>query len=67
MTQYLSAIPAYGRDYKNKKDLLADWAAGKDFLIQSFNGTGYVNKDDKPSDVTLNVRYDRLRKVCVIK
>lgn len=29
--QTLSLFPAYGRDYKNKKDLLADWNAGKDF------------------------------------
>ena len=27
----LTARPAYGRDYKSKKAILADWQDGKDF------------------------------------
>lgn len=64
---YLSAIPAYGRDYKSAKAVLADWVAGKDFLIQDFQHSGYVNINDLPTGTTLNVRYNRLTKVCVIR
>jgi hypothetical protein len=64
---YLSAVPAYGRDYRSKAALMADWNAGKDFLIQDMQASGYVNKDDKPADVILNVRYSNLTKVCQIK
>jgi hypothetical protein len=67
MTQYLSAVPAYGRDYKSKKAVMEDWNAGKDFLIQDMRESGYVNKDDKPAGVTLNIRYKNLTQVCVVK
>lgn len=67
MTRYLSAVPAYGRDYKSKKEVLADWEAGKDFLIQDFQESGYINKADKPAGVTLNIRYKKLTQICVIK
>ena len=29
--------PAYGRDYKNKAMVLADWQSNKDFIICNFN------------------------------
>ncbi len=44
--RYISAVPAYGRDYKTKADVLADWEAGKDFLIQDMFESGYINKAD---------------------
>jgi hypothetical protein len=65
--QYVSAVPAYGRDYKSAKAVREDWAAGKDFLIQDMQRSGYVNKDDKPADMQLNVRFANLTKVVVIK
>ena len=64
---YLSAVPAYGRDYKSKREVLADWDAGKDFLIQDMRVSGYINKDDKPANVILNIRYKRLTQICVVK
>lgn len=64
---YLSAVPAYGRDYKSKAEVKAAWEAGKDFEIQSFNQGGYVNKDDAPRGATINIRYKRLTQVCPIK
>jgi hypothetical protein len=67
MTTYLSAVPAYGRDYKSARAVREDWAAGKDFRVEDLRSGGYVNKDDKPADVTLNVRYSRLTRVVVIK
>lgn len=76
---YLTVVPAYGRDYKSKKEVLADWNANKDFQICSIDSRDgkYVNKDHFPvnkkathvdlaSVVAVNVRYAALRKVCVI-
>jgi hypothetical protein len=69
MTTYLSAIPAYGRDYTSKKAVLADWEAGLDFYvvpqIPAPRG-GYVNKDGLPEGTVLNIRYRRLTQICVI-
>ena len=65
--RYLSAIPAYGRDYKSAKAVKVDWEAGKDFLIQDIVEHGYISKADKPDNVTLNIRYSKLTKIVVIK
>lgn len=66
---YLTVVPAYGRDYKSKKEVLADWNAHKDFqiccLFHSENGR-YINKDEIPKGTTINVRYDHQRKVLPI-
>lgn len=69
---YLTLVPAYGRDYKSKKAVLADWEANKDFLIQDIssphNGR-YINKQDAASlkGTTLNIRYKSLTQICVVK
>lgn len=65
MPIYLSAVPAYGRDYKSKKEVMADWEAGKDFIVQPSGR--YVSKSDLPRGTTLNIRYKRLTMVCVVK
>jgi hypothetical protein len=51
--------PAYGRDYKNKKEILADWEAGKDFTLHNGFQTTYINKQDAERDglTKFNVRY----------
>ena len=67
MPRYLSAIPAYGRDYKSKREVLADWNDGKDFLVVDMVESGYISKNDKPADVVLQVRYKKQTMVCVIK
>ena len=65
--RYVSAVPAYGRDYTSKKAVLADWNSGKDFRIENMQLSGYVNKDDKPADMQLNIRYKNLTQIAVIK
>ena len=69
MTRYLTLIPAYGRDYKSKKEVMADWNAGKDFVIASYGPSSgrYINKEDAPPGATLNIRYKRLTQICVVK
>lgn len=66
MTRYVSAIPAYGRDYQTEEAVREDWDQGKDFLTQDMMVHGYVNKDDKPANVQLNISYDRQMEICVI-
>ncbi len=70
-TRYLSAIPAYGRDYppgeKGEVQVRRDWANHKDFLIQDIMEHGYINIDDKPAHVQLKIRYNKLQDVCVIE
>lgn len=61
--RYLSAIPAYGRDYKSAKDVLADWLDHKDFRVMDIVSSGYVNIDDLPDETVLNIRYDRQTRV----
>ena len=62
--------PAYGRDYKNKKDVLSDWDAGKDFMLNTLQLSPRVipiNKPQVPIGSTVQFRYARLQKVTVIK
>jgi len=58
--------PAYGRDYKSTAEIIRDWNAGKDFMTP---GGSYANRDDAVNAGlrSVNVRYDKLRKVAVLK
>jgi hypothetical protein len=59
---YIEAVPAYGRDYKNQKDVRADWNLGKDF--QDAFTRQYLNKQDAESQgLKVIIRYDKLMKV----
>lgn len=63
-TTYLTAVPAYGRDYTSQAAVQADWDAGKDFYVVSVNSRGgYVNRDDLPAGVVLNIRYNKQTRV----
>lgn len=62
----MTAVPAYGRDYKSAKAVKEDWQAGKDFLLEPSGQ--YANKDSPfPKGTTLNIRYKKLTQVCVVK
>lgn len=58
----LHLVPAYGRDYDSKKDLLADWEAGKDFRV---HGGSYINKSDCLAEGirSVNIRYKNATRV----
>jgi hypothetical protein len=57
--------PAYGRDYKSKAALLADWIAGK--VFKTANGQ-YCSVRDYPTDSGgITVRYSSSPKVCVLR
>ena len=56
----LHITPAYGRDYRNKAQALADWVAGKDFILAM---TGqYISKRDA-ENFSVWIRYDKMRKL----
>jgi hypothetical protein len=62
---YIEAIPAYGRDYKNQRDVREAWKAGNDF--QDAFTRQYLNKQDADSlGLKVLVRYDKLLKVVAV-
>lgn len=67
----MTLTPAYGRDYKSKKEVQADLDAGKDFLVADLfsGGGGYINKPQilESGVRQVTVRYGQLRKVTVLQ
>ena len=66
----MTLTPAYGRDYKSKKEVEAAFAADKDFAVADImSGGGYTNRADLVSMGirTVNIRYKALRSVAVVK
>lgn len=60
--------PAYGRGYKSKKAVLADWNAGKDFIYNSF-GSRWDGKPVNKGDIDVprvGFRYYHLRKTFMV-
>ncbi len=67
---YLTLTPAYGRDYKSRAAVQADWQAGKDFIIANlfhrYDGKP-INKEQADAEgITVNIRYRQLRQIMVI-
>ena len=64
---YLTLLPSYGRDYKNKKSIINDLNSLKDFIV-SHSGQ-YINKQQfyELGITSFNVRYDNQRKITNIK
>jgi len=59
----IHATPAYGRDYKSKAAVLADWQNGKDFeLLNGVVAGRYLSiRDNPPNEVW--IRYAKLTKL----
>ena len=69
---YLTLVPAYGRDYKSKREVMEAWDAGKDFIVQDmmspYDGKPLNKSDAKAGGVgNVNIRYKGMRSVAVIK
>jgi hypothetical protein len=56
--------PAHGRDYKSAKDAIADFNAGKDFVLNTHLGSTYCSKTDFAPGANLVIRYKRNTKLC---
>lgn len=65
----MTLTPAYGRDYKSKKAVLADFDANKDFMVNDYNSSGYTTKEElvKLGVKSVQMRYNGLRQVFVYK
>jgi len=68
----LTVVPAYGRDYKSKKEVEAAWNADKDFIVQDmmsrWDGSSVNKSDAKSMGIkSVTIRYKQLRNVTVIK
>ena len=64
----INVLPAYGRDYKNKKEILNDYLANKDFEVSDISNKGKINKLDclRYGVACLIIRYSNLRKTASI-
>lgn len=60
---------AYGRNYKTKKEALADFEADKDFVYNSFDGQTYCSKSDLKAQgiKSVNIRYKNNTEIAVVK
>jgi len=60
---HITVRPAYGRDYKTSGHALAAWKSGKDFMLASLHGNGYLSiRDMKEHGFTkVTIRYNRLQ------
>lgn len=68
----MTLVPAYGRDYRSKAEVEADWNADKDFRIASVGRWmgAYVNRRQlvESGDVqSVCIRYRKLGQVVVLK
>lgn len=62
MFDSITAIPAYGRDYKSKAECLADWHAGKDFQCAR-TGQYLSVRDMEANKLTVWLRYKRMTQI----
>lgn len=64
---HVTLTPAYGRDYKSAKAAKADYAAGKDFILNDitsrYDGKPINKQDVKGAGLAVTLRFDSLRKV----
>jgi hypothetical protein len=66
---FVTLTPAYGRDYRTKKEVEADWYSGKDFLIANLGPQcgRYINKTQcDQNSISATIRYSQLRKAIVV-
>ena len=74
MTTYITLVPAYGRDYKSAKVVKEDFKSNKDFEIADVMHPDCGRKTNLgdavrflPEDTVFNIRFDQMRKICVVK
>lgn len=67
LTGYIILTPAYGRDYKSKKEVLKHFLEGKDFIIHTPTMETYTSIRDIAPGATIQFRYKKLTQVAVHK
>lgn len=66
---YKVVSPAYGRDYKSKKEVEADFFGGKDFVMESIDCQPgcYCSMRDFAPGTKVEVRYAKMTKVVILE
>ena len=64
MQDWIVAAPAYGRDYKNKKDAVAAFVSGKDWLLMGLTCT-YFSIRDLQAGTKVELRYNKRRNLTI--
>lgn len=62
--------PAYGRDYKSKKEVVADFEANLDFVLNDIRSPWdgkYINKEQIPPGTRVQIRFSNLRKIALVE
>ena len=65
MGSTITLLPAYGRDYKSKQAVIADFDANKDFILSQFGSPDdgrYINREQVEGHEVW-FRYAKLTKV----
>ena len=65
----LTLTPAYGRDYRSKAALLADFKDDKDFIVNDVMSRWDGKAVNRPQIIgeTVKIRYNRLRSVMTLE
>ena len=66
----IGLVPAYGKDYKSKKEVKEAFDKGKDFRIMDISNPWdgkYASQSELVEYRQVRIRYDKLRKVCIIR
>lgn len=64
---YYELIPAYGRDYKTKAEVVEAFNSGKDFEGDYSLNFQLVNKEQLPKGAVVNLRYKSLRQIAQVR
>lgn len=62
----MTIAPAFGRDYKSAKEATEAFNAGKDFMLMSMEGSGYISKRDIPVGTVVSIRYKKLTQQTIV-
>ncbi|MCB1711517.1 MAG: hypothetical protein KDH96_03270 [Candidatus Riesia sp.] len=58
--------PAYGRDYKSRKEVIEDWERDKDFVLNTQQGRSIlINRQAYPAGSKVTFRFCKLGKTFI--
>ena len=67
----ITLVPAYGRDYKSKKEVMKDFNENKDFIINDISSRWDgkpANKNDLIKDHDeVKIRYKKHQEIAIVK